>query len=264
MKKISAITETATSTGEFTDGSVASGVSPTILSAAWFNTIQRELVAVVEGAGLTLDSANDNQILAALNALYEAKGSLLPLAGGIMTGEIQSKSGNALRFISGDYGFITRFDGANYYLMMTAKDDQSGTWNDLRPLSINAVTGTVTLSNTAVEGALEATGNITLGGSLSAAGNVYSGSAFITTDGNTYGTLWGGYLNNWLNANFVTSVRLGSVGTTTVTSSGYSGVPDGWVMVDWLTEGSSPGGDTIKCRPLQYCINGSWYTAGVA
>lgn len=68
MQKISSITATATPDGLFTNGSVASGVSPTILDAKWFNTIQNELVGVVEGAGLTLDPTNDGQVLAALKA----------------------------------------------------------------------------------------------------------------------------------------------------------------------------------------------------
>lgn len=69
MKKISSLTATATSDGLFTNGSVASGVSPTILEAGWFNTIQNELVAVVQGGGLSLDDNNDAQVLAALKQL---------------------------------------------------------------------------------------------------------------------------------------------------------------------------------------------------
>ncbi|GKV88219.1 Ig-like domain-containing protein [Pectobacterium carotovorum] len=62
MRKISRITNTADANNEFTDGIVAAGVQPTILPAGWFNVIQRELVAVVEGAGLSLDDNNDKQI----------------------------------------------------------------------------------------------------------------------------------------------------------------------------------------------------------
>ncbi|GBO49445.1 hypothetical protein MFFDBJGM_02463 [Pectobacterium versatile] len=62
MRKISRITNTADTNNEFTDGIVAAGVQPTILPAGWFNVIQRELVAVVEGAGLSLDDNNDKQI----------------------------------------------------------------------------------------------------------------------------------------------------------------------------------------------------------
>lgn len=95
MQQISELTSTATSAGEFTNGSVASGVSPTILDAGWFNTIQRELIAVVEGGGLTLDPTNDAQVLTALKALllkqnagrlinvqrFSASGTYTPTAG---------------------------------------------------------------------------------------------------------------------------------------------------------------------------------------
>ncbi len=72
MQKISSITDTADSSDEFTDGDGASAVESTVLPAAWFNTIQRELVAVVEAAGLTLDPTDDTQLLAALKILFTA------------------------------------------------------------------------------------------------------------------------------------------------------------------------------------------------
>ncbi|MDH1088851.1 hypothetical protein N5C79_20320 [Pantoea brenneri] len=76
MQKISNITATATKDGLFTNGSVASGVSPTILDAAWFNTIQNELVAIVQEGGLTLDPANDAQVLQAINVLLASRALL--------------------------------------------------------------------------------------------------------------------------------------------------------------------------------------------
>lgn len=72
MQKISAITDTADANGEFTDGDGASAVQSTLLPAAWFNTIQRELVAIVEAAGMTLDPTDDTQLLAALKVLFTA------------------------------------------------------------------------------------------------------------------------------------------------------------------------------------------------
>lgn len=75
MQKISELTSTADTNGEFTNGSVASGVSPTNLDAGWFNTVQRELVALVQGGGLTLDPDNDAQVLAAVQALLAAQDS---------------------------------------------------------------------------------------------------------------------------------------------------------------------------------------------
>lgn len=72
MRKISSVTDTADSNGEFTDGNVANGISPTILSAGIFNTWQRELVNIVESAGITLSNEDDGQILKAIQDMFGA------------------------------------------------------------------------------------------------------------------------------------------------------------------------------------------------
>lgn len=69
MQKIGDITNTADPQGEFTDGNVAQGVTPTILPAAMFNTWQREMINVVENAGIELDPENDGQLVEAIRAL---------------------------------------------------------------------------------------------------------------------------------------------------------------------------------------------------
>ena len=66
MQKIGNITLTADANGEWTNGNVAAGSVPTLLDAAWLNTIQRELISVIAAAGLALDPSNDAQLLAAL------------------------------------------------------------------------------------------------------------------------------------------------------------------------------------------------------
>ncbi|WP_413733158.1 hypothetical protein [Sodalis sp. RH20] len=73
MQKIGNITNTADINGEWTNGNVAGGVSPTILDAAWLNTIQRELANVVQGGGLALDPTNDAQLLAALRSIFNGR-----------------------------------------------------------------------------------------------------------------------------------------------------------------------------------------------
>ena len=60
-------------------------------------------------------------------------------------GEFISKSANAFRAISGDYGFFIRNDAANTYFMLTASGDQTGGFNGLRPLAINNASGQVTI-----------------------------------------------------------------------------------------------------------------------
>jgi len=59
----------ATPANEFTDGDPQSGVPATTLEAKFMNTVQRELVNVVEEAGLTLDEENDGQLREAISEM---------------------------------------------------------------------------------------------------------------------------------------------------------------------------------------------------
>lgn len=77
MLRISDVEPTTALDGLFTNGKVASGVSPTRLVAEWFNAVQTELVNVVEGAGLTIDPDNSAQVFAAIKIISE---SLIPTA----------------------------------------------------------------------------------------------------------------------------------------------------------------------------------------
>ncbi len=56
----------------FRAGNPSSGQQATELSAAFMNSLQEEVAAVVEGAGLALNPANSAQMLAAIHALIEA------------------------------------------------------------------------------------------------------------------------------------------------------------------------------------------------
>ncbi|WP_051916880.1 MULTISPECIES: hypothetical protein [unclassified Serratia (in: enterobacteria)] len=85
MQRIGNVTETADLNGEFTDGRVAQGVPPTILPAAIFNTWQRELVNIVEGAGMVLDPQNDGQVLEAINK-HVSSGRLLNIQRFLISG----------------------------------------------------------------------------------------------------------------------------------------------------------------------------------
>jgi len=58
--------------GEFSNGDPTSQTPATKLATAWLTTIQRELQAVVEDGGLTLDPNNDAQLSAAIQALAGA------------------------------------------------------------------------------------------------------------------------------------------------------------------------------------------------
>ncbi|WP_435316978.1 gp53-like domain-containing protein [Klebsiella variicola] len=66
MRKVGSTTDTADSNGEYTNGNVANGISPTIINAEMLNTFQRELVNAVEGASITLDENDDAQLYKAI------------------------------------------------------------------------------------------------------------------------------------------------------------------------------------------------------
>lgn len=66
--------------------------------------------------------------------------------------EIRAGLGGSGQFraVAGNYGFFIRNDGANTYFMLTNSGDAYGTWNSLRPLTINDSTGEVTIGTNAI------------------------------------------------------------------------------------------------------------------
>lgn len=77
----------------------------------------------------------------------------LPLSGGALTGgltssgEIVSKHANGFRIAYGSFGFFIRNDGSNTYFMLTASGNTLGSWNGLRPITINNTSGAVSIGN---------------------------------------------------------------------------------------------------------------------
>ncbi|USR40786.1 hypothetical protein L1F06_004900 [Ectopseudomonas hydrolytica] len=71
MEKVGAYTDRVTESGEWRPGNPASGQQATPMLAGYFNMMQRELVAVVEAAGLALDVEDDTQLLKAFRALTD-------------------------------------------------------------------------------------------------------------------------------------------------------------------------------------------------
>ncbi|EIM3169056.1 phage tail protein [Escherichia coli] len=99
MKKISDITSYVDENDEFTDGKPESGVRPTPLLAAWFNVIQRELVKVVESAGLTLDPADDTQLWQALSKYFASSTDMNTAIGAL--GTMASQNSDAVDITGG-------------------------------------------------------------------------------------------------------------------------------------------------------------------
>ncbi|EIF1281334.1 hypothetical protein LFQ55_002600 [Salmonella enterica] len=121
--------------------------------------------------------------------------------------------------------------------------------------------------------AFSAIGDIYAGGSLHAGGNT------IATDGNIYGSLWGGWLNDWINNQFAASnnnintratwdyvnqtfvrdIRLGYLESNQVWRAwGYSDTPP-YVITGVINSNTDDLIDTVVRRPLQKNINGTWY-----
>lgn len=228
----------------------------------------------------------------------------LPITGGTLTGgltvdgEIVSKSGNGFRIVQGDYGFFIRNDGSNTYFMLTNSGDSLGTWNSLRPLTINNASGAVSIGN-----GLNVTGD-TVSSSRVRAGN---GKKFSISSSNSSTkeatfNLWGnssrpvvaelgddsgwhfysqrntdnsvifavnGQIqpSNWgnIDSRYVKDVRLGS--------QQYYGVnnwqtwnfqcPSGHVLsgINVQDTGSNSADNIagVYYRPIQKYINGTWY-----
>lgn len=75
MEKVGAYTDRVTEDGEWRSGNPATGQQATPMLAAYFNMLQRELAGVIEAAGLTLDAANDAQLVAAIRRLRGGAGN---------------------------------------------------------------------------------------------------------------------------------------------------------------------------------------------
>ncbi|WP_425306990.1 phage tail protein [Escherichia coli] len=264
-------------------------------------------------------------------------------------GEIISKSANGLRIAYGNYGFFIRNDGSSTYFMLTASGDNLGTWNSLRPLTINNANGAVSIGN-----GLTVYGSVGLGTANALGGNsivlgdndtgfkqngdgildVYANSQRVfrfkndaafslkkllvgdsktfslsssnTSTKNVTFNLWGastrpvvaelGDDSGWhfysqrntdnsitfavngqvspsnysnfdsryaLKTACVTSVRLGAYKTHTM-QKGTMFETAGYVITGLGIIGEVDGDDPARLRPLQYCINGTWYTAATA
>lgn len=138
-------------------------------------------------------------------------------------GEITSLSANGLRVAYGNYGFFIRNDGGSTYLMLTASGDKFGTWNGLRPLTIN-----------------NANGGVSMGHGLSVTGRV---------NPSDYGNF---------DSRYVKDVRLGTRVVQTM-QKGVMYEKSGHVITGLGIVGEVDGDDPAVFRPIQKYINGTWY-----
>lgn len=199
---------------------------------------------------LCSETDNASETLAAtplaVKTVNENASCRIKKSGDTLSGELVSNVMDNYRIKAGNRAFFQRFDGNDFYLLKTAAGDPDGLWDAARPLRVNANTGRVFLpADTRVEG------------------RIYAQDAALQTDGNVYGSLWGGFLNNWINARInstVTDIRLGAQGEYG-RRGGWYGMPDGWVVTGVFNNGNNYVG-SIRARPIQKCVNGQWYNIG--
>ncbi|MCS1308537.1 phage tail protein, partial [Escherichia coli] len=96
-------------------------------------------------------------------------------------------------------------------------------------------------------------------GNSAATGKLRAGNAELATDGNVYGSIWGGWLSAYLQNNVgVQDMRLGSY--QKMNSTGSNLAPSGFVSVGGYCYGDwDNSADGWFIRPLQKLINGTWY-----
>ncbi len=214
-------------------------------------------------------------------------------------GEITSLSANGLRIAYGNYGFFIRNDGGSTYLMLTASGDKFGTWNGLRPLTINNANGGVSMGH-----GLSVTGDIVSSTKV----RTGSGKKFTVSSGNTSTkevafNLWGnssrpvvaelGDDAGWhfysqrntdnsitfavngqvspsnygnFDSRYVRDIRLGGASSykpanngTTWTHQAPSGCAYTGIIVQDTGSNSADNIGGVYYRPIQKNINGTWY-----
>ncbi len=94
---------------------------------------------VVKLGGATLPAGRTGQILT-------SEGDQAANGTKRFNGEVQTTNSNGWRHVGSDYGSFWRNDGTALYLLLTAKGDAYGNWNDLRPFAVNLATGRVAMS----------------------------------------------------------------------------------------------------------------------
>ncbi|EPO1593640.1 tail fiber protein [Escherichia coli] len=214
-------------------------------------------------------------------------------------GEITSLSANGLRIAYGNYGFFIRNDGGSTYLMLKASGDKFGTWNGLRPLTINNANGGVSMGH-----GLSVTGDIASSTKVRAG----SGKKFTVSSSNTSTkeaafNLWGNSSrpvvaelgddagwhfysqrntdnsitfavngqvspSNYSNfdSRYVRDIRLGGAATYKPANNGMtwthqapSGCVYSGIIVQDTGSNSADNIGGVYYRPVQKYINGTWY-----
>jgi hypothetical protein len=190
------------------------------------------------------------------------------LASGV-AGSIVSKAADGFRIAYGNYGFFIRNDGGTTYFLLTNSGDQMGTWNGLRPLTINNGTGQVSIGTPLV---VTHSSGLTV---TSTAGDAISwGSlgACLANDGNLKGSRWksfggsewAGDALSWVNNNNVAKAGDTMSGTLTM-GNGQITLSGGNGNINFLKAGTNPrnmrifiAGDTSRGNRIELADDSSY------
>ncbi|WGA07846.1 phage tail protein [Escherichia coli] len=177
----------------------------------------------------------------------------LPITGGTLTGPLgigvangNGLGGNSIVLGDSDTGFKQEGDGilnvyANSALVMRFI---SSIVESLKPLKVN--------------GNCIATGEIQAG----------NGAVRLAADGNVYGTMWGGWLMNYLTntfqlkGNYVQDIRQSGIMNLNVGSHANTQAPAGGVVIGAIVNGDWDNNEILKYTWLQKNVNGTWLTIG--
>jgi long-tail fiber proximal subunit/tail fiber protein gp53 len=166
-------------------------------------------------------------------------------------GEFQSanvpSTGGQFRAIGGNYGAMLRNDGSTVSLLLTNSGSQYGTWNSLRPLSVNLTSGAVALDGTGV--GTSHGGPVSVGGALTVTGAASVGGALTVSSG---GAAITGTVTSSVNAATATNqlpnmTQFGAL----LASSGYQKLPSGLIL-QWGSAVTGAGGNVSVSFPLAF------------
>ncbi|WP_431477842.1 gp53-like domain-containing protein [Massilia eburnea] len=157
MKRISTATKSVDKFGAgkhgFTNGNAVAGIPATDLEDSWFDSVQEELCAIIEAAGLALDGSNRAQLLAALRAAGVFQTAVL--------GDRTTKPATCA-FVQQEMGGFSNYSSIAASRSLTSADIGQALW-------FSAAGFTLTLPTPASLG-------IPLGKAVTVFGNGYTGS----------------------------------------------------------------------------------------
>lgn len=206
--------------------------------------------AIDNGTTATLEAnlrTGINALISAFvaNALGAGGTIYSPQFASLSTDAFDASGAGQIRLMYGNYGVILRNDGGTLWILLTNSGNPSGTFNGLRPLSINLSTGAVSFDGTGV--------------GSSFGGNVTAPSATISGNETVAGTVTAGTLNVSGNAAIsgsataatpATGNRSNQVATTqcfanefvvSMGLNGYQKLPSG-LIIQWGGYGSAQSG----------------------